>query len=76
MLVLATRIRKKDSPRKFCKISVDIKSYFCKEEIFFVTNRQKIDEKYYYWLKSSRTEKKIKYTFQRGETFSISENFS
>ena len=60
VLVLAARIRKKDSPRKFYKRSIDNKSYFSKEETFLITNRQKIDEKYFYWLKSSGIEKKIK----------------
>ena len=44
-LVIAAHIRKKDSPGKFYKSSVDNKSYFSKEETFLITNRQKIDEK-------------------------------
>ena len=60
VLVLAAQIRKKDSPGKFYKRSIDNKSYFSKEETFLITNRQKIDEKYFYWLKSSGIEKKIK----------------
>ena len=48
MLVLAARVRKKDSPEKFHKNSVDNKSHFSKEDTFLITNRQKkIDEKYY-----------------------------
>ena len=60
VMVLAARIRKKDWPGKFYKSSVDNQeedSYFSKEEIFLITNWQKIDEKYFYWLESSRTEK-------------------
>ena len=51
-LILAARFKKKDSPGKFYKSN---KSYFYKEETFLITNRQKIDEKYFYWLQSSRT---------------------
>ena len=75
-LVIAAHIRKKDSPGKFYKSSVDNKSYFSKEETFLITNRQKIDEKKNYWLKSSRTEKKLKYRFQREEIFAILDSFS
>ena len=60
VLILAARLKKKDSPGRFYKNSVDNKSYLHKEETFLIMNRQKIDEKYFYWLKSSRTEKKKK----------------
>ena len=52
VLVLAARIKKRDSAGKFYKSSVDSKSYFSKEETFLITSRQKTDEKYFYWLKS------------------------
>ena len=51
MLVLASRLKKKDSPGKFYKSSVDSKSYFHKWETFSITNRQKIEEQFFYWLK-------------------------
>ena len=37
VLVLASRPKKKDSPGKFYKISVDNKSYFHKSEIFLIS---------------------------------------
>ena len=58
VLILAARLKKKDSPGKFSKSSVDNKSYFHKKETFLITNRQKIDEKYFHRLKSSGTENK------------------
>ena len=42
VLVLASRLKKKDSPGKFYKSSVDNKSYFHKSETFLITNRPKI----------------------------------
>ena len=48
VLVLASRLKKKDSPGKFYKSSVDNKSYFHKSQTFLITNRQKIDEKSFY----------------------------
>ena len=47
-LVLISRLKKKDSPGKFCKSSVDSKSYFNKSETFLIVNRQKIEEKCFY----------------------------
>ena len=47
VLVLASRLKKKDSPGKFYKSSVDNKSYFHKSETFLITNRQKIEEKFF-----------------------------
>ena len=48
VLVLASRLKKKDSPGKFYKSSVDNKSYFHKSQTFLITNRQKIEEKSFY----------------------------
>ena len=56
--------------------SVDNKSYFHKEKTFLIKSRQKIDKKYFYFLKSSRTEKNLKYRFQREEIYAISDNFN
>ena len=49
VLVLASRLKKKDSPGKFYN--------FHKSGTFLITNRQKIEGKSCYWLKSSRSEK-------------------
>ena len=42
-----------------------------KEQTFLITSRQKIDEKYFHWLKSTRTEKYLKCRFQKEEIFTI-----
>ena len=42
VLILASWIKKKDSPGKFYKSSVDNKSYFHKQETFLITNIQKL----------------------------------
>ena len=57
VLVLASRLNKRDPPGKFYKSSVDNKSYFHKSETFVITKRQKIEKKIFYWLKSSRSGK-------------------
>ena len=52
VLILAAQLRKKDSPGKFYKSSVNNKCHFHKEETFLITNRGKNHEKFFYWLKS------------------------
>ena len=47
VLVLASRLKKKDSPGKLYESSAYDKSYFHKSEIFLITNRQKIEEKFF-----------------------------
>ena len=59
VLVLASWLKKKDSLGNFYKTSVDNKTYFHKSETFLITNRQKIEGEFFYWLKSSRSGKKI-----------------
>ena len=76
VLVLASWLKKKGSPGKFYKSSVDSKSYFHKSETFSITNRQKIEEQFFYWLKFSRSGKKLKFTFHREEIYAISDHFN
>ena len=76
VLILASQIKKKDSPGKLYKCCADNRSYFHKEETFLITSRQNIDEKYFHWLKSSRTEKYLKCRFPKEEIFTILDNFN
>ena len=62
--------------KKIYKSNIDKKSYFHKQQIFLITNRQKVDGKLFDWLKSTRTEKKLKYRFLKEEIFAISDNFN
>ena len=63
--ILAGWIKKKDSPRLFYKSSTDNKSFFNRQENCLIINRQKIDGKYFYWLKNTRSSEKLKNRFQR-----------
>ena len=58
VLVLASQLKKKDPPGKFCRSSVDNKSYFHRSETFSITNNQKTEVQFFYWLKSPDLEKK------------------
>ena len=45
IFLLSSRIKKKSDPSKFYKSTGDKKSFFDKNAIFAITNRQKIDNK-------------------------------
>ena len=74
--ILAGRIKKKDSPGLFYKNSTDNKSFFNRQDKFLIINRQKIDGKYFYWLKNTGSNEKLKNRLQREEIFAILENFN
>ena len=59
VLLLSFRIKKKSDPGKFCKSRVDSKSFFDKNAIFTIKNRQNIDNKTFYWIKNKKTDKKF-----------------
>ena len=44
MLVLAERLKKKDPPGKFYKISTKNKFFFNKDEVFVITKKKKKDK--------------------------------
>ena len=48
VLVFASRLKKINSPGKFYKSSVDIKSHFHNSETLLITNRQKREENFFY----------------------------
>ena len=63
--VLADRIKKKSTPGKFYKQSVQNISYFNKGKIFTIRAIQTIDKIPYYWLKNSETNRKVAKRFSR-----------
>ena len=63
VLVLTERLKEKDTPGKFYKSSTQNKSYFNKDEIFVVTKKEKIGNKYVYWLRNTKINKFIKNRF-------------
>ena len=63
VLVLTERLKEKDTPGKFYKSLTQNKSYFNKDEIFVVTKKEKIGNKYVYWLRNIKINKFIKNRF-------------
>ena len=68
VLILSARLKRKDSPGKFYKSSIENKppyfdkdkTYFNKDKLFQITNRENIAGKNIYWVKNTKTEKKLK----------------
>ena len=68
VLILSSRLKRKDSPGKFYKSSIENKppyfdkdkTYFNKDKLFQITNRENIAGKNIYWVKNTKTEKKLK----------------
>ena len=75
VLVLAERIRKKSTPGKFFKKSVQNIVYFNKKQTFIIRTKQKIDKIVYYWLKNSKNNKYLTKRFQRNKLFALKNNF-
>ena len=75
VLFLSSRIKFKDDPRKFYKSTVDNKSFFDKNTIFTITNRQNINNKTFYWLKNKKTNKKVLLRVIREEIYVLLANF-
>ena len=69
VLILSESIKNKDSPGKFYKPSTDNRPYFNKDIIFPIESRRNIEKKYSYWLKSTKTGKKILKTGSRDKNY-------
>ena len=76
LLLLAERIKKKSAPGKFYKSSVQNISFFNKEKLFVISNKNTIDNKTFYWLADVKNGKTLKGKFQRQEILTIENNFT
>ena len=75
VLLLSSRIKKKSDSGKFYKSTVDSKSFFDKNAIFIITNRQNIDNKTFYWIKNKKTNKKVLFHVMQEEIYALTGNF-
>ena len=75
VLILASRIKKKDAPGRFYKQSVQNISYFNKERTFMIRKKQPIDVITFCWLTNVQNSQKVPKRFQRNELFTIRGNF-
>ena len=71
--VLAERIKKKSTPGKFYKQSVQNISYFNKDTVYTIRKKQIIDKIRYYWIRRSIAE--LNKRFSRSELLALKSNF-
>ena len=70
VLILASRLKKKDEPGRLYKSSTENRPYFNREKIFVISHRVKRESgKYFYWLKNVRGR------FIREELFALNNQF-
>ena len=75
ILVLAERLKKKDTPSKFYKASTDNIPFFNREKIFTIYKRAKLNNgSYLYWLEDQDWNK-IDGRFLRQELFALHKQF-
>ena len=70
VLILASRLKKKDEPGRLYKSSTENRPYFNREKIFVISHRLKRENgKYFYWLEN------VKGRFIREELFALNNQF-
>ena len=75
VLVLAERLKKKDTPSKFYKASTDNIPFFNREKVFTIYKRAKLNSgSYLYWLEDENNNK-IEGRFLRQELFALNKQF-
>ena len=73
--VLAERIRKKCTPGKFYKQSVQNVSYFNKDMVFVIRKKKNVGDITYYWVRDMKNNKNMTKRFLRSEIFALKSNF-
>ena len=75
VLVLAERLKKKDTPSKFYKASTKNIPFFNREKVFTIYKRAKLDNgSYLYWLEDENRDK-VEGRFLRQELFALDKQF-
>ena len=69
VLVLASRLRKKDEPGNLYKGRTENRPFYNREKVFTIKNTTKIDGVYYYWLENTSGK------FLREELFALNNQF-
>ena len=75
VLVLAERLRKKDTPGNLYKSTTKNTPFFNRNELFIVRKVVPVDNTYYYWISKTGDSKLISNKFLRQELFAIKNQF-
>ena len=75
VLVMAEQIKKKFLRGKFYKQSIQNISCFNKDKVFVIKNKRNIDNKTFFWLDDTKSNKYFNKKFQRRKLFATENNF-
>ena len=75
VLILASRVKKKDAPGVLFKSTTENKSFFNKKKIYVVRKIVKITNTFNYWISQEGQEQVIPNRFFREELFAIKNQF-
>ena len=75
VLILAERLRKKDTPSNLYKSTTKNTPFFNRNELFIVRKVVLINNIYYYWISKTGHSKLISNKFLRQELFAIKNQF-
>ena len=75
VLILASRLRKKDAPGVLYKSSTENKPFFSRKQVYIVKKRVKIDNSYNYWIAEEQKDEIISNRFFREELFALNNQF-
>ena len=75
VLILASRLKKKDAPGVLYKSTTENKPFFSKKQVYVIKKIKKITDIFYYWISEEGKNKIIPNRFFREELFALSNQF-
>ena len=75
VLILASRLKKKDAPGVLFKSTTENKPFFSRKQVYIVKKIVKIDNSYSYWLSEEQKDEIIPNRFFREELFALNNQF-
>ena len=75
VLVLASRLKKKDAPGVLFKSTTENKPFFSRKQVYVVKKIVKIDNTFSYWISKEQEDQLIPNRFLREELFALNDQF-
>ena len=75
VLILASRLKKKDAPGVLYKSTTENKPYFSRKQVYVIKKVVKIDNTYNYWISEEGKDQIIPNRFFRQELFALNDQF-
>ena len=75
VLILASRLKKKDAPGVLYKSTTENRPFFNRKQVYIVKKIVKIDKTFSYWISKEREDQVIPNRFLREELFALNDQF-